>query len=244
MPVVNLSAAVGRPPRIRISCAGTVQAEIPESLIRLFAVNDGDDLAVDDLLCLVVAANLYECRLRAVRLLGFREQSSRRLAGKLSERGFGNGTIEAVLGGLMLQGLLDDGQVAARLARDAFARREGPRRVRERLVRAGIPPHLAALTIDDLLETLDLEALAAGALRRMRPVRIKPPRNAVHRDGEDPDRRGTLRDIRRELTRRFYVFLMQRGFPGDIARRVAERAARSDSTDEGSTDEEQPSDQE
>jgi len=119
-------------------------------------------------------------RERAVRLLTYRERSTKELADRLREDGYLPETVTAVLERLAAAGFVDDDRFARSLARNLTQiRRLGRSRATRELTAHGIDPQLAEEALDEAL-SVDDESAAAGELartwrsRRERPATGSP----------------------------------------------------------------------
>ena len=80
-----------------------------------------------------------------MRLLALRDHSLKDLRQKLLIRKISAAEADAVVAGLSVRGLLDDGRYARRAAVHLSAEKLfGPRRIREKLARSGVAPDLLA----------------------------------------------------------------------------------------------------
>jgi regulatory protein len=92
---------------------------------------------------------LAEARTKALTLLARREHSRADLAAKLKGRAVAPERIEAVLDGLVAEGLLSDGRFAAEYARSRAARGYGPLRIRGELRERGVADAHVAQALDE-----------------------------------------------------------------------------------------------
>jgi regulatory protein len=92
---------------------------------------------------------LAEARTKALTLLARREHSRAELGAKLKGRAVASEHIEAVLDGLVAEGLLSDGRFAAEYARSRAARGSGPLRIRGELRERGVADAHVAQALDE-----------------------------------------------------------------------------------------------
>jgi regulatory protein len=116
---------------------------------------------------------------------------------RLQRYGYGEETVEVVVGRLEELGYLDDEEFARAAAREK-ARRYGPRRVLGELRRSGVDAELAQGVVDDeFAQRSELEEARSLAARR------------YNRGGSDAE------------ARRVYGFLMRRGYSAEVCAEVA-----------------------
>lgn len=103
---------------------------------------------------------------RAVRLLTYRDRSSRELGERLAVDGFLPGTVAAVVERLTSIGLVDDDRFVRSLARNLTqVRRLGRNRAARELAAHGVDPSVAAEALDEAL-SVDDERQAAATFAR------------------------------------------------------------------------------
>ncbi|RMG49189.1 MAG: hypothetical protein D6718_00130 [Acidobacteria bacterium] len=142
----------------------------------------------------------------ALRMLAARPLTEREVRRRLARRGHAPREVEEVLRRLAELRFVDDERLAYNLAqRRAEEARRGPRRVREELLRRGVPAELAERAVRNAFPSGTEEELLARAVRRL-----------AGRGGVPGDRRG-----RERLARR----LIRRGFPTEAVLRWLESAA-------------------
>lgn len=148
--------------------------------------------------------------LDALRLLARRELSEAQVRQRLARRQHTTEDIDAAIGKLKEEELLDDQRVAEAIARsETSIRRRGKLRIKQQLARAGIAPATARRAIDVVFSDIDDDALLEAALfKRLR--------------------HGRLIADEREF-RRLYQYLISQGFEPDRALKIlsAKRSSRS-----------------
>ena len=118
-------------------------------------------------------------RERAVRLLTYRERSTKELADRLREDGYLPETVTAVLEPLAAAGFVDDDRFARSLARNLTQiRRLGRSRATRELTAHGIDPQLAEEALDEAL-SVDDESAAAGELARTLALKTGATRDRI-----------------------------------------------------------------
>ncbi|MBN2171169.1 MAG: RecX family transcriptional regulator [Candidatus Krumholzibacteriota bacterium] len=155
-------------------------------------------------------------RARVLRWLARRDRSERELRERLAAWGVPAAEGEAILGELKERGLVDDAALAGRI-RDWHCRHDpvGPRGLRERLRRRGLPDDLAAAACAPLRDADIQRELADAVLRRRLPAL-----RAL-----DPARR----------RRRLAAHLERRGFDGDLIRAALAELEDGDTEAEDAT---------
>ena len=144
---------------------------------------------------------------RALHFLGYRARSRREVRERLQRYGYGEETVEVVVGRLEELGYLDDEEFARAAAREK-ARRYGPRRVLGKLRRSGVDAELAQGVVDDeFAQRSQLEEARSLAVRR------------YNRGGSDAE------------ARRVYGFLMRRGYSAEVCAEIAREYRGSQGAD-------------
>jgi regulatory protein len=141
----------------------------------------------------------------ACRFLARRAHSQEELAARLRRHGVSGAGIAATLDELKRQGYLDDAATAAQWARSwRIYKGWGPLRVRAEFVRRGLDRRLAERVLAELFPDDETEAAAMQIAVRL----------AGRPSFAGTGRRSALR---------LAAHLSRRGFPSDLARRVAAR---------------------
>jgi regulatory protein len=134
-------------------------------------------------------------------MLARRELTERQVRERLARRGYDPDHIDAAVTKLKGDRSLDDARVAGAMARmEISTRRHGRLRAQRQLEAAGLPSTLAREALDEVLSTVDHDALIAAALNR----RLRGSR-AIEDDAE---------------FRRLYRFLVGQGFESDLVMRT------------------------
>jgi regulatory protein len=183
--------------RARIWVDGEFWAEIDADVAAERGLREGVALGVEQLEEVRVAGERALAMNRALHFLGYRARSRREVRERLRRYGYGEETVEGVVGRLEELGYLDDEEFARAAAREK-ARRYGPRRVLGELRRSGVDAELAQGVVDDeFAQRSELEEARSLAARR------------YNRGGSDAE------------ARRVYGFLMRRGYSADVCAEVA-----------------------
>src|SRR5262245_27217669 len=106
-----------------------------------------------------------------LKLLARRELSELQVRERLVRRGHDDAAVDAAIARLRTERAIDDGRVAATIARAQTTQRgRGKLRVRRQLERAGSASTTANRAVDDAFSAIDEDALIEGALnKRLRP---------------------------------------------------------------------------
>jgi regulatory protein len=140
-----------------------------------------------------------EVEAAALRLLGFRDHSSGELRDKLDDRDYDAGLIENVIERLTEQGWLDDRRFAEHQTEILIRKGWGPRRIKQKLQKHGVPRDLAGETVADASDTRGwLETCRQRLLSRF----------------EEPEK------LDRDAKQKAFRHLEHRGFAPSIIRRV------------------------
>lgn len=139
--------------------------------------------------------------------LGRRELTARQLRDRLLRRGCQADAVEAAIGRLQRDGLLDDRRAARAFARtEARIRHRGPLRIQRSLENMGVDRDTARVATADGFEELSVSEALESALRR----RL----------------RGPIVDDRH--ARRLVAYLIRQGFDWSAAVAAVERARHED----------------
>jgi regulatory protein len=133
----------------------------------------------------------------ALDFLGYRARSEKEVRDRLRRYGYGEETVEGVVGRLTELGYLDDRNFARFFAREKARRKYGPRRVLADLRRSGVDAELARDVVDEeFAGRSEVEEARSVAARR------------YNREGSDAE------------VRRVYGFLMRRGYSSEVCAEV------------------------
>jgi regulatory protein len=183
--------------RARIWVDGEFWAEIDADVAAERDLREGVALGLEELKEVRVAGERALAMNRALHFLGYRARSRREVRERLRRYGYGEETVEGVVGRLEELGYLDDEEFARAAAREK-ARRYGPRRVLGELRRSGVDAELAQGVVDDeFAQRSQLEEASSLAARR------------YNRGGSNAE------------ARRVYGFLMRRGYSAEVCAEVA-----------------------
>jgi regulatory protein len=183
--------------RARVWVDGEFWAEIDADVAAERGLREGVALGLEELEEVRVAGERALAMNRALHFLGYRARSRREVRERLRRYGYGEETVEGVVGRLEELGYLDDEEFARAVAREK-ARRYGPRRVLGDLRRSGVDAELAQGVVDDeFAQRSQLEEARSLAARR------------YNRGGSDAE------------AHRVYGFLMRRGYSAEVCAEVA-----------------------
>jgi regulatory protein len=183
--------------KARIWVDGEFWAEIDAEVALERGLREGVALGLEELDEARAAGERALAMNRALHFLGYRARSRREVRDRLRRYGYGQETVEGVVGRLVELGYLDDKEFARTATREK-ARRYGPRRVSADLRRSGIDAELAQNVVDEeFAGRSELEEARSAAARR------------YNRGGSDAE------------ARRVYGFLVRRGYSSDVCAEVA-----------------------
>jgi regulatory protein len=134
---------------------------------------------------------------RALDFLGYRARSEREVRDRLRRYGYGDETVEGLIGRLKELGYLDDEDFARLVAREK-ARRYGPRRVSAELRRSGVDAETVRQVVDE-------EFAGRSELEEARSVAAQ----RYNRGGSAAE------------ARRVYGFLVRRGYSVEVCAEIA-----------------------
>ena len=183
--------------KARIWVDGEFWAEIDAEVALERGLREGVALGLEELDEARAAGERALAMNRALHFLGYRARSRREVRDRLRRYGYGQETVEGVVGRLEDLGYLDDEEFARTATREK-ARRYGPRRVSADLRRSGVDAELAQNVVDEeFAGRSELEEARSAAARR------------YNRGGSDAE------------ARRVYGFLVRRGYSSDVCAEVA-----------------------
>ena len=183
--------------KARIWVDGEFWAEIDAEVALERGLREGVALGLGELDEARAAGERALAMNRALHFLGYRARSRREVRDRLRRYGYGEETVEGVVGRLEDLGYLDDEEFARTATREK-ARRYGPRRVSADLKRSGVDAELAQNVVDEeFAGRSELEEARSAAARR------------YNRGGSDAE------------ARRVYGFLVRRGYSSDVCAEVA-----------------------
>jgi regulatory protein len=184
--------------RARIFVDGGFWAEIDADVAAERGLREGVALSLEELSEARAAGERALAMSRALHFLGYRARSEKELRDRLRRYGYGEETVEGVVGRLKELGYLDDEEFA-RLAAREKARRYGPRKVLGELRKSGVDAELAQDVVDEeFAGRSELEEASSAAARR------------YNRGGSNAAE-----------ARRVYGFLMRRGYSAEVCAEVA-----------------------
>ena len=183
--------------KARIWVDGEFWAEIDAEVALERGLREGVALGLEELDEARAAGERALALNRALHFLGYRARSRREVRDRLRRYGYGQETVEGVVGRLVELGYLDDKEFARTATREK-ARRYGPRRVSADLRRSGVDAELAQNVVDEeFAGRSELEEARSAAARR------------YNRGGSNAE------------ARRVYGFLVRRGYSSDVCAEVA-----------------------
>jgi regulatory protein len=183
--------------RARIFVDGAFWAEIDASVAAERGLRVGVALSLEELSEARVAGERALAMNRALGFLGYRARSEKEMRDRLRRYGYGDQTVEGVVGRLKELGYLDDADFA-RLAAREKARKYGPRRVLGELRKSGLDSQIAQDAVDEeFAGRSELEEAFSAAERR------------YNRGGSEAE------------ARKVYGFLMRRGYSAEVCSEVA-----------------------
>ena len=183
--------------KARIWVDGKFWAEIDAEYALERGLREGVALSLEELDEARVAGERALAMGRALHFLGYRARSLREVRDRLRRYGYGEDTVEGVVGRLEELGYLDDEEFARTATREK-ARRYGPKRVSAELRRSGVDTELAQKVVDEeFAGRSELEEARSAAARR------------YNKGGSDAE------------ARRVYGFLVRRGYSVGVCAEVA-----------------------
>ena len=145
-----------------------------------------------------------DCYQAALRILGFRFNSTSELRRKLRAKKFAEDEISATLERLREEKWLDDERYAGAYARTRAQKRVGRLRILRELAEAGVDGEAARQAVAESTDPeRERDAARAAAAKRLRVLLRKPP--------------GEYDDVRQKLA----AYLMRQGFEASLAIEIA-----------------------
>jgi regulatory protein len=195
--VPEITALRERRGKARVWVDGEFWAEIDAEVAAERGLRDGVVLDPEELEEVRVAGERTLAMNRALHFLGYRARSRKEVCDRLRRYGYGEETVEVIVGRLEELGYLDDEEFARTVVREK-ARRYGPRRVSADLRRSGVDAEVAQEVVEgEFAHRSELEEARSQAARR------------YNRGGSDAE------------ARRVYGFLTRRGYSAEVCAEVA-----------------------
>ena len=183
--------------RARIFVDGAFWAEIDAGVAAERGLREGVMLSLEELSEARVAGERALAMNRALGFLAYRARSEKEVRDRLRRYGYGDQTVEGVVGRLEELGYLNDEDFARLVAREK-ARKYGPRRVLGELRKSGLDAQIAQDAVDEeFAGRSELEEAFSAAERR------------YNRGGSEAE------------ARRVYGFLTRRGYSAEVSSEVA-----------------------
>jgi regulatory protein len=192
--ITNLRERRGK---ARVWVDGEFWAEIDAEVAAERGLREGVALDPEELEEVRVAGERTLAMNRALHFLGYRARSRKEVRDRLRRYGYGEETVDAIVGRLEELGYLDDEEFARAVVREK-SRRYGPRRVSAELRRSGVDAKLAQEVVKgEFAERSELQEARSQAARR------------YNKGGSDAE------------ARRVYGFLTRRGYSAEVCAEVA-----------------------
>jgi regulatory protein len=194
--------------RALIFLDGEFWAEIDAGVAAQRGLRKGVALDLEELDEARIAGERALAMNRALGYLGYRARSEKEVRDRLRRYGYGEETVEGVIGRLGELGYLDDEDFARVVAREK-ARRYGPRRVSAELRKSGVSAELAEAAVEEeFAGRSELEEARSVAAQRYNKV-------------------GSYAEVRR-----VYGFLVRRGYSSEVCAEVAREYRGASGADE------------
>jgi regulatory protein len=192
--ITNLRERRGK---ARVWVDGEFWAEIDAEVAAERGLREGVALDPEELEEVRVAGERTLAMNRALHFLGYRARSRKEVRDRLRRYGYGEETVDAIVGRLEELGYLDDEEFARAVVREKSCR-YGPRRVSAELRRSGVDAKLAQEVVEgEFAERSELQEARSQAARR------------YNKGGSDAE------------ARRVYGFLTRRGYSAEVCAEVA-----------------------
>jgi regulatory protein len=194
--------------KARVFVDGELWAEIDPGVAVERGLREGVVLSPEELAEARSAGERALAMSRALNFLGYRARSEKEVSDRLRRYGYGEGTVEGVIGRLKELGYLDDEEFARYVVREK-ARKYGPRRLSAELRKSGVDAELVR-------EVVDKEFAGRSELEEARSIAAQ----RYNRGGSDA------------AARRVYGFLVRRGYSSEVCAEVAREYREASGTEE------------
>lgn len=206
--ITLLRALEKSPERVSVHIDGRFAFSLHQDVVLEFGLAKGESLGVEEQACMVRQDLVLKARAIALRYIAYRDRTTaevrRRLRKTCSEE-----IADEVVERLKESGLLDDQAFAAAFAERRFRQEgHGPARIRADLRRKGVAPAVLEAALDAVFDEQD--ALVDRA--------VEVGRTWWQRLSGEPD------SMKRK--KKVCDYLVRRGYPFDLARRVVFDLAR------------------
>ena len=206
--ITSLGAVRRSPDRVAVHIDDRFAFSLHQDVVLEFALEKGARLGVEEQEQMVRRDSVWKARAEALRYMAYRDRSTGEVRRRL-RKAYPEAAADEAIAHLETAGLLDDRAFAEEYAERRFRREgHGPVRVRADLLRKGVAPAL----LEDALARVfsDEDALAARA--------AETGRARWRRLSSEPDEMKRVKKV--------CDYLLRRGYPSDLARRVAFDLAR------------------
>lgn len=206
--ITALKAQVKTPGRVSVFLDGGFAFGVNRDLVLEFGLKKGLPLSVDEQRRILDRESEYRARSAALNYISYRSRTEEEVRRRLGRDDYSDEVVNSVVDYLKGIGLLDDTTFAVAYAEGRFKTGGyGPRRVRYDLLRKGVGRAAADRAVDEVFSEEDDVFAAARDLAIRRWNRLA---------GEDDQRK---------RRKKVYDYLIRRGYPNDIVRRLIDELA-------------------
>lgn len=210
--ITSIRAQKKAPERVSVYVDGAFAFGIHRDVLLEFELAKGTELTVDEQVAILERDAYFRARAVAFRYLSYRERSAEEIRRRLRRDRYPDTIIEDVIHHLERSGYVDDHRYARAYAEGRFqSRGHGPMRIRADLRRRGVSSAAIDAAVEHISRDRDELLEAARRLAAKRWAQLSGEPDLLKRK------------------KKVYDFLGRRGFAFDMARRVVEELAASQS---------------
>ena len=206
--ITSLRAVKRSPDRISVHIDDRFAFSLHQDVVLAFGLANGKALDVEEQQQMVCQDRVWQARAAALRYVTYRDRTVAEVRRRL-RKAYSDEVADEAVGHLQAMGLLDDRAFAEAFADRRFRQDgHGPVRIRADLLKKGVASDVLEEALDKVFCEEDMLADRAAELGSVRWRRLASEPDAMKR------------------TRKVCDYLLRRGYPADLARRVAFDVAR------------------
>lgn len=206
--ITALKVQVKTPGRVSVFLDGSFAFGVNRDLVLEFGLKKGLPLSADEQRRILDRESEYRARSTALNYISYRSRTEKEVRRRLARDDYAGEVVDSVVEYLTQIGLLDDTTFAVAYAEGRFKTGGyGPRRVQYDLLRKGVARSAAEKAVDEVFSERDDVLATARDLAVRRWSRLA---------GEEDERK---------RRKKVYDYLIRRGYPNDIVRRILDELA-------------------
>lgn len=203
--ITSLQAQVKTRGRVSVFIDGRFAFGVNRDVVLEFGLKKGLELTVEEQLRILDRESEFRARSTALNYIAYRHRTEEEIRRRLARSEYREEVIDSVVASLRSSGLIDDKAFAVSYAEGRFKTGGyGPRRVRHDLRRKGVAREAADQAVEEVFSEGDEVLSAARTLGKRRWEQLAREENE------------------RKRRKKVYDYLVRRGYPHAMVRRVIE----------------------